>query len=144
MYIGEGNGNPLQYSCLENPMDRGAWRATAHGVARVGHDLVTKPPYIYKILSMYVYVCICIYTHKWLHKYTEGMILHMSFFLSFFLHVPFYILLVYTWHNHLPWCFRLFINMTFNACLGFYGCSRIYFLSSLWLDIWFLAKCSLG
>ena len=30
---GEGNGNPLQYSCLENPMDRGAWRATVHGVA---------------------------------------------------------------------------------------------------------------
>ena len=29
---GEGNGNPLQYSCLENSMDRGAWRATAHGV----------------------------------------------------------------------------------------------------------------
>ena len=30
---GEGNGNPLQYSCLENPMDRGAWRATVCGVA---------------------------------------------------------------------------------------------------------------
>ena len=30
---GEGNGNPLQYSCLENPMDRGAWRAMVHGVA---------------------------------------------------------------------------------------------------------------
>ena len=40
---GEGNGNPLQYSCLENPMDRGAWQATVHGVARVGHDLATKP-----------------------------------------------------------------------------------------------------
>ena len=39
---GEGNGNPLQYSCLENPMDRGAWWATVHGVARVGHDLATK------------------------------------------------------------------------------------------------------
>ena len=39
---GEGNGNPLQFSCLENPMDKGAWRATVHGVARVGHDLVTK------------------------------------------------------------------------------------------------------
>ena len=36
---GEGNGNPLQYSCLENPMDRGAWQATVHGTARVGHDL---------------------------------------------------------------------------------------------------------
>ena len=31
---GEGNGNPLQYSCLENPMDRGAWRATVHGVTK--------------------------------------------------------------------------------------------------------------
>ena len=41
---GEGKGNPLQYSCLENPMDRGAWQATVHGVARVGHDLGTKSP----------------------------------------------------------------------------------------------------
>ena len=32
--ISEGNGNPLQYSCPENPMDRGAWRATVHGVAK--------------------------------------------------------------------------------------------------------------
>ena len=31
---GEGNGNPLQYSCLENPMDREAWQATVHGVAK--------------------------------------------------------------------------------------------------------------
>ena len=31
---GEGNGNPLQYSCLENPMDRGVWQATVHGVAK--------------------------------------------------------------------------------------------------------------
>ena len=33
-YPGEGNGNPLQYSCLENRMDRGAWWAAAHGVAK--------------------------------------------------------------------------------------------------------------
>ena len=32
--LGEGNGNPLQYSCLENPMDGGAWWATVHGVAK--------------------------------------------------------------------------------------------------------------
>ena len=32
--IGEGNGNPLQYSCLGNPMDRGAWQAAVHGVAK--------------------------------------------------------------------------------------------------------------
>ena len=40
----EGTGYPLQYSYLENPMDRGAWWATVHGVARVGHDLVTTAP----------------------------------------------------------------------------------------------------
>ena len=33
-FPGEGKGNPLQYSCLENPMDRGAWQATVHGVAK--------------------------------------------------------------------------------------------------------------
>ena len=32
--VGEGNDNPLQYSCLGNPMDRGAWQATVHGVAK--------------------------------------------------------------------------------------------------------------
>ena len=41
---GEGNGNQHQYTCLENPMDRGACQATVHGVARVGHDLATTPP----------------------------------------------------------------------------------------------------
>ena len=35
---GEGNGNPLQYSCLGNPMERGAWQPTVHGGHRVGHD----------------------------------------------------------------------------------------------------------
>ena len=47
-FCGERNGNPLRYYCLANPMDRGAWLATVHGVARVGHNLATKapPPFI--------------------------------------------------------------------------------------------------
>ena len=39
---GEGNGNPLQYSCLENPVDRGAWQAIVHRVESVRQDLETK------------------------------------------------------------------------------------------------------
>ena len=39
---GGGNGNPFQYSCLGNPMDRGAWQAIVQEIERVGHDLVTK------------------------------------------------------------------------------------------------------
>ena len=39
--LGGGNGNPPQYSCLGNPMDRGGWRATVHGVAQES-DTVTK------------------------------------------------------------------------------------------------------
>ena len=41
---GGEHGYPLQYSCLEYPINRGAWQATVHGVARVRHDLMTKPP----------------------------------------------------------------------------------------------------
>ena len=53
--IGEVNDNPLQYSCLENPMDRGAWRAPVQGVATVGHDSATNlPPPVYCI-SQFAY-----------------------------------------------------------------------------------------
>ena len=58
---GKGNGHPLQYSCLESPMERGAWWATVCVVMRVRHDLVTKPPpepeheYVSKVLSLFLY-----------------------------------------------------------------------------------------
>ena len=40
---GKRNGNPLQYPCLGNPVDRGAWWAILYGIKRVGHDLATTP-----------------------------------------------------------------------------------------------------
>ena len=43
-FSGEGNGNPLQDSCLENSMERGAWQAIVHGVTTVRHNLATKSP----------------------------------------------------------------------------------------------------
>ena len=46
----EGNGNPLQYSCLGHLIDRGAWQAAVHGVARTRNDLVTKQ-HIYKFFK---------------------------------------------------------------------------------------------
>ena len=39
---GEGNGNPLQYSCLGNPMDGRVWQASVHGLSRGGQDLLTQ------------------------------------------------------------------------------------------------------
>ena len=44
---GGGNGNPLQYSCLENPMDRGAWRATVHGITKSRTQLSTHIQHIH-------------------------------------------------------------------------------------------------
>ena len=41
---GEGNGNPFQYSCQRNPMDRGVWQAAVHGIS-VRHDLATELPH---------------------------------------------------------------------------------------------------
>ena len=47
---GERNGNPLQYFCLEKPMDRGAWGAIDHGMAKVEHDRMTKHAHCFKSL----------------------------------------------------------------------------------------------
>ena len=49
---GEGDGNPLQYSCLENPMDGGAWWATVHGVAK-SRTRLSDFTYTYTLLSKY-------------------------------------------------------------------------------------------
>ena len=76
---GEGNGNELQYSCLENPMDRGVLLQSM-GLQRVGHDLVTKqqhfinhnilliqryigtiPHYDLGILFVLIYECVCVH-----------------------------------------------------------------------------------
>ena len=54
---GEGNGNTLWYSWLENPLGRGAWWATVHGVTRVKHTLATKPPPAY-LSSPSILLCI--------------------------------------------------------------------------------------
>ena len=48
--LGVGNGNPLQYSCLENFMDRGAWQAIVHGVTRVRHHWVTEHKHTYTLI----------------------------------------------------------------------------------------------
>ena len=49
--LGEGHGNPLQYSCLENPMGRGAWQAAVHGVteSQTGPKRLSMHAYVYKI-----------------------------------------------------------------------------------------------
>ena len=52
---GEGNSNPPQFSCLENPMDRRAWRATVRGIARVGQDLALSFCYLRKLVSAFIH-----------------------------------------------------------------------------------------
>ena len=49
---GRGHGNPLQYSCLENPLDRGAWQLQFMGFQTVGHDLATNIfTFIFKVIN---------------------------------------------------------------------------------------------
>ena len=53
---GRGNGNTLQYSCLEYPVDRGVWQATVQGLQRVRHNWVTKNTHIHNIpLHTYIF-----------------------------------------------------------------------------------------
>ena len=53
-FPGRGHGNPIQYSCLENPMDRGAWRATVHSITE--SDMTEST---------------CTHTHKYIRNITE-------------------------------------------------------------------------
>ena len=60
--LGGGHGNPLQYSCLENPTDRGAWWATVHGVA-VYYWLSTHVRLVNKLISYFIYSVTCSQKH---------------------------------------------------------------------------------
>ena len=55
---GEGNGYPLQYSCLENSMDRGAWRAIVHGVSKSQTDYLLEEAQISSIIVVYLLSCL--------------------------------------------------------------------------------------
>ena len=62
-YPGEVNGNPLQYSCLENPLDKEPGRLQSMGLPRVGHGLATKPP-TYLYIHTYIHICMLLFSHS--------------------------------------------------------------------------------
>ena len=70
-HFGKGNGNPLQYSCLENPMDGGAWWATDHGVAKSRPRLSDFSSLPFMLLyccqpsSYIVLTCVLVSQHLW-------------------------------------------------------------------------------
>ena len=113
---GEGNGNPLQYSCLENHMDRGAWQVTVYGFARVGHNwatthtacyiyllyiiymfYITYRYYIHVIYYIYIIYMFCI-TYRYIHVLnyiyacyiTCRYYMHVIYYI-YFIHVVYYI-----------------------------------------------------
>ena len=68
---GEGHGNPLQYSCLENSMERGAWRATVPGIAKsqtLSHR-IKDCLYLVKKFQMCVHMCTCKHTDTHAHRF---------------------------------------------------------------------------
>ena len=62
---GEGSGNPLQYSCLENPVDSGAWQLQSTGLKRVGHDWVTELRCFSGILLLFLWSIGCWQLDLW-------------------------------------------------------------------------------
>ena len=72
---GEGNGNPLQYSCLENPIDRGAWRAIVHGVAKSWTLLSNTHTHTHTRTHTHTYT----HTHVHTHTHTETKNGQLSF-----------------------------------------------------------------
>ena len=70
---GEGSGNPLKYSCLENSMDRGTWWASVHGVAKSRHDQVQHSCTLFQLsLSFITHLNVPVFRHTipgWLNSY---------------------------------------------------------------------------
>ena len=71
-----GSGNPLQCSCLENPMDRGAWQATVHGLQELNmterlriHTHIYVRTYVYVCVYVYIYMCVCVYIYMYVCMY---------------------------------------------------------------------------
>ena len=72
---GEGNSNPLQYSCLENPMDREAWWSVVHGVAKswtwLSNCTCTLIPgkynWISKVMQLYIHIYVCVWIDTLFH-----------------------------------------------------------------------------
>ena len=89
---GEGNGNLLQYSCLENPMDRGAWKAAVHGVAKSQTRLsnftllIHIPLYIYYIVFIHISVTGhlgCFHMQSIVNSTAMNIGVHVSFRIMF-------------------------------------------------------------
>jgi len=109
---GEANGNPLWYSCLENPMDEGALWATVHGSQRVGHDWVTSFS-----LSLYgfitsVYIIFLVWR---LYKHWIACSLLRLFFIYHFvsqnISLLIWVLVLFYFHCLVVWiCRHLFIH----------------------------------
>ena len=69
---GEGNDNPLQYSCLGSPIDRRSWLGTVHEVTRVTHDLATKQQTVPKNrIAITLFLEDVVYTHIHTHAHTH-------------------------------------------------------------------------
>ena len=119
---GEGNGNPLQYSCLENPVDRGAWWAAVYGVTqsqtRLKRLTSSSSSSMYKHMCEYVYILgvkvyVCIYMYEcnytalvlslWHSRYLFWFIKIMCSFGCLFLHL-------FTYSAPISHC----ITLTFN------------------------------
>ena len=84
-FPGGGHGHPLQYSCLENPMDRGAWQATVHGVAKSWTRLkqLSTHAYIYFLFSCFSpslvkFWCIMLISYNnleiWQHSFSRYLL----------------------------------------------------------------------
>ena len=86
---GGGNGNPLQYSCLENPMDRGVWWATVHGIAKNQTWWVTKHTHTHRFLCIDYDANssfkICVYLN--INNKTHSIYFYMSIKFLIYLHI---------------------------------------------------------
>ena len=128
---GGGNGNPFQYSCLENPMDRGTWQAAVHGIAKsFGHDWATywKVSTAYFIVSSasvrsILFLSSIVPTFAWNDPLVSLIFLKISLVfpicvsLCWLLRKAFLSLLAFLWNSAFKWEYLSFSPLRFTSLL---------------------------
>ena len=111
---GEGNGNPFQYSCLENPMDGGAWQATIHGVTKSRTRLNDFTFFLSIIYGLYYVEVGSFYAHL-LNSFSHKCVLILSKAFSASIEM----LIWFLSFNMLIWCITLIdLHILKNPCIA--------------------------
>ena len=134
-FLGEGNGYPLQYSCLENSMDRGAWQAIIHGVAK-SQTWLSDLQYTHAHTHTHAHACTHTHTHTYIYIYIHT---HMCTYQKRWKIIDVeYVFTECCWIRECLWSVCVYVCVWVHMCLSTY--IHFFFLKQIVFLLWFIPR----